>query len=236
MKNIKYIEIFVTIVYTENGSRNEGFMTEETKPIEPTVQPTEPTQPTEPAKPTEPFKSFLTQEDFDNETAKIRGNAERKTKAELLKALGIDSEDKLEVIKKAYENSLTEQEKVNEQLKQLDILKAELNESKAIITALSKLSNKPNDEVIKIVKMAKGLVSDDVTIEQALEEVMKLLQIQKPQVPTSTVIVTTPEPNPNTGEKNPFKENNMTEMGKLIKENPAKARELAKLANYPVNW
>ena len=235
MKNIKYIEIFVTIVYTDNGSRNEDYMTEElTKSIEPTA-PTEPTEPTEPPKPAEPFKSFLTQEDFDNETAKIRGNAERKTKSELLKMLGVDSEDKLEAIKKAYENSLTEQEKVNEQLKQLEVLKTELNESKAIITALSKLSNKPFDEVTKLVKMAKGLVSDDVTIEQALEEVMKMLQIQKPQVPTSTVVVTTPDtitPPAN----NPFKDGNMTEMGKLIKENPEKAKELAKLANYPINW
>ena len=102
--------------------------TVETKPTEEQLKVEEPPK-------VEPFKSFLTQEDFDNETAKIRGNAERKTKAELLKTLGIDSEDKLELIKKAYENSLTEQEKVNEQLKQLDTLRAELTESKAIITA-----------------------------------------------------------------------------------------------------
>lgn len=198
-----------------------------------TVETKKPEQPEQ--KTVEPFKSFLTQEDFDNETAKIRGNAERKTKAELLKQLGIDSEDKIEAIKKAYENSLTEQEKMNEQLKQLDVLKAELNESKAIITALSKLSNKPNDEVVKLVKMAKGLVSDDVTIEQALEEVMKLLKIEKPTVPDSNVVAKKPDTSP-TGENNPFKTNNMTEMGKLIKENPEKARELAKLVNYPVNW
>lgn len=209
----------------------------ENKPVE--VQSTKDveTKPEEASKTVEPFKSFLTQEDFDNETAKIRGNAERKTKAELLKTLGIDSEDKLEAIKKAYENSLTEQEKVNEQLKQLDILKAELNESKAIITALSKLSNKPNEEVVKLVKMAKGLVSDDVTIEQALDEVMKLIQVkpQKPQIPASQVVVTTPEP-ATTVIKNPFKDGNITEMGKLIKQNPEEAKKLAKLANYPITW
>ena len=212
-------------------------MTEEnTKPEEQQKETVETKKPEQPEQKTvEPFKSFLTQEDFDNETAKIRGNAERKTKAELLKQLGIDSEDKIEAIKKAYENSLTEQEKMNEQLKQLDVLKAELNESKAIITALSKLSNKPNDEVVKLVKMAKGLVSDDVTIEQALEEVMKLLKIEKPTVPDSNVVAKKPDTSP-TGENNPFKTNNMTEMGKLIKENPEKARELAKLVNYPVNW
>lgn len=207
----------------------------ETVETKPTVE--QPTEPKEPEKPTEPFKSFLTQEDFDNETAKIRGTAERKVKAELLKTLGIDSEDKLETIKKAYENSLTEQEKVNEQLKQLDTLKAELIESKAIITALSKLSNKPNEEVIKLVKMAKGLVSDDVTIEQALDEVMKMIQVQpeKPQVPASTVITKTPDTSPEPV-VNPFKENNMTEMGKMIKDNPEKARELAKAVNFPVTW
>lgn len=224
------------MIYNENGSRNEDFMAEvETVETKPTVE--QPTEPKEPEKPTEPFKSFLTQEDFDNETAKIRGTAERKVKAELLKTLGIDSEDKLEAIKKAYENSLTEQEKVNEQLKQLETLKAELIESKAIITALSKLSNKPNEEVIKLVKMAKGLVSDDVTIEQALDEVMKMIQVQpeKPQVPASTVITKTPDTSPEPV-VNPFKENNMTEMGKMIKEAPEKARELAKAVNYPVTW
>ena len=85
--------------------------------------------------------------------------------------------------------------------------------------------------------MAKGLVSDDVTIEQALEEVMKMIQVQqpqKPQVPQSQVVVTTPETT--TPVVNPFKDGNMTEMGKMIKDNPEKAKELAKLANFPINW
>ena len=37
------------------------------------------------------YRTFATQEDFDNETAKIRGNAERKTKAELLKTVKLPS-------------------------------------------------------------------------------------------------------------------------------------------------
>lgn len=204
----------------------------------PTVEPpAEPQKPQEPEKPAEPFKSFLTQEDFDNETAKIRGNAERKTKAELFKTLGIDSEEKLEAIKKAYENSLTEQEKVNEQLKQLDTLRNSLSEANAIITALTKLSGKDTSEVTKLVKMAKGLVGDDCTIEQAIEDVMKFVQVQNtnPQMPVSKVVVTTPEPSTQIT-NNPFKDDNMTEMGKMIRENPEKARELAKLANYPVTW
>jgi len=193
---------------------------------------------TEVEQPQQPFKSFASQEDYDNETAKIRGVAERKAKAELLKTLGIDSEDKLEIIKKAYENSLTEQDKITEQLKQLGTLKAELDESKAIITVLSKLSNKPNDEVVKLVKMAKGLVGEGVTMEQALEEVLTLVKKEQPQQtkpPTSNVIATTPQGTVEM-EQNPFKDGNMTEMGNLIRTNPEEARRLAKLAGFPVNF
>ena len=199
------------------------------------VQTQEQAKEQEPPKVVEPFKLFQTQADFDNETAKIRGNAERKARTELFKQLGIDSEDKLEALKTAYENSKTEQERIEEQLKQLDNLKAELAENKAIITALSKTSSKPAEEITKLVKMAKGLVSDECTIEQALDEVFALIQAQKPQIPTSQAVVTTPE-NTQVTENNPFKDGNMTEMGKLIKENPAKARELAKLANYPITF
>lgn len=217
-------------------------MTEQT--VETTVQTVEqPTQTVESPKQPEqiqpqPFKSFATQEEFDNETAKIRGTAERKIKAELLKLLGIDSEDKLSLVKSAYENSLTEQEKINEQLKQLDFLKAELAENKAIITALSKTSNKPAEEITKLVKMAKGLVSEECTIEQALDEVLALINKtpEKPQVPTSQVVVTTPE-NGIIAE-NPFKDkNNIDEIMKAIKNDPEKARQLAKAAGYsPIYW
>ena len=194
------------------------------------------TKPVEPAK-VEFYRTFTTQEDFDNETAKIRGTAERKAKNELLKQLGIDSEDKLEALKTAYENSKTEQERIADQLKQLDTLKAELAENKAIITALSKTSNKPADEITKLVKMAKGLVSDDCTIEQALDEVLTLVnkKEEKPPIPTSQVVTTIPDNNIPV-EENPFKTGNIDGMMKLIKENPEKARQLAKLANYPINF
>jgi hypothetical protein len=209
----------------ENG-KQEPVKTEvqiETKPIEPPK--------------VEFYRTFTTQEDFDNETAKIRGTAERKAKNELLKQLGIDSEDKLEAIKNAYQNSLTEQDKINEQLKQLDTLKAELAENKAIITALSKTSNKPAEEITKLVKMAKGLVSEDCTIEQALDEVINLIgkKEEKPQIPTSQVVTTIPDNNIPV-EENPFKTGNIDGMMKLIKENPEKAKQLAKLANYPINF
>lgn len=213
-------------------------MTEQT--IETTTQTTE--QPTvEPLKTTEqpqPFKSFATQEDFDNETAKIRGTAERKVRSELLKQLGIDSEEKLAQVKSAYENSLTEQEKITEQLKQLETLKAELATNKAIITALSKTSNKSEQEITKLVKMAKGLVSEDCTIEQALDEVLSLVgKVEKPQIPVSQVVVTTPETSAIV-EDNPFKDkNNIDGIMKAIKENPERARQMAKAVGYsPINW
>lgn len=197
----------------------------------------EPQKQSEPVQVQAPFKAFQTQEDFDNETAKIRGVAERKAENEILKALGIDSKDKLEAIKQAYQNSLTEEDRKNEALKELDNLKSTVAEKDAIIAALTKLSGKETSEVTKLVKMAKGLVSDDYTIEQALDEVMKLVNNQQPQQPK--IPVSQPMNNPPQGIptiENPFKNGNLTEAGKMIKENPQQARELARLANYPITW
>lgn len=203
----------------------------ENKPVETQTPPAETQAPIA-------FKTFQTEEDFNNETAKIRGTAERKARSELLKQLGIDSEDKLDAIKTAYQNSLTEQDRIAEQLKQLDTLKAELAENKAIITALSKMSNKPADEVSKLVKMAKGLVSEDCTIEQALEEVMKMVQVQPTEPQKPTIPVSQPMTVGSTAPivENPFKDGNLTKITQLIAENPDEARKLAKIANYKITW
>jgi hypothetical protein len=87
--------------------------------------------------------------------------------------------------------------------------------------------------------MAKGLVSEDCTIEQALDEVLSLIgkTTEKPQVPVSQVVVTTPETSVIT-EENPFKDkNNIDGIMKAIKENPEKARQMAKAVGYsPINW
>ena len=225
-----------------------------TNPVSFKVEPPENNQPIEnkqieqqqtpPATTTTPtaFKTFQTQEDFDNETAKIRGVAERKAENEILKALGIDSKDKLEAIKQAYENSLTEEDKKNEALKELDGLRNQITEKDAIIVALTKLSGKETSEVTKLVKMAKGLVGDDYSIEQALDEVMKMAQVQ-PNTQTqkqNTIPVSQPmsvgNTSPTTDKENPFKTGNLTEIGKIIKENPEQARQLAKAVNYPVTW
>lgn len=199
-------------------------------------EPIQPAEKQEPPKKEEAFRTFKTQEDFDNEIAKVRGSAERNAKKDFYKLLGIDSDDKIEAMKKAYQDSLTESEKQAEALKELESLKLSLAEKEATIKALKKFSNKDEEEISKIVKMAKGLVSDEVTLEQALDDVMKLFkQHQKDNIPSSTTTPKIPDNNLPTG-KNPFKEGNMTEMGKLIKEDVAKARQLAKEANYPINF
>lgn len=189
----------------------------------------------------EPFKTFVSQQDYDNEIAKIRGVYEHKAEANILKSLGLKPEDKdkLAKFKEAYEASLTKEEKQEEALKQLHDLQASISEKDAIITALTKLSGKTSEDVIKFVKMAKGLVSEETSIEQALDEVMELAKAKtqpKPQVSSQPLNQGSDN---GTIEKNPFKEGadfNVTEQGRLIKSDPVKARELAKRANYPINF
>ena len=185
------------------------------------------------------FKSFATQEDYDNEIAKIRGSYEHKAEMDLLKKLGIkpeEKDEKLKAFKTAYEASLTKEQKQEQELAQLQELKEQIAEKDAIIVALTKLSGKTSEDVIKYVKMAKGLVSDEMGIEQALNEVMEFAKPKKPQVITQPLnhgSDADPE------EKNPFKAGadfNVTEQGKLYKENPQKARELAQKAGYKISF
>ena len=219
---------------TEENKQNQN--QQDPQPPKEPQQPQQPPKQPEPPKEVPAFRTFKTQEEFDNEMAKVRGGAERNAKKDFLKMLGIDNEDKIEAIKQAYQNSLTEAEKKEEQLKELANLKLSLAEKEATITALKKFSNKGEDEITKIVKMAKGLVSDEVTLEQALDDVMKLFQQnQKQNVPSSQTTPKIPDGNEPTA-KNPFKDGNLTEMGQMIKENPEKARKLAKEAGYPINF
>ena len=191
-----------------------------------------------PAKDNQPFKVFASQEDFDNEVAKIRGVYEHKAEASILKQLGLKPEDKdkLTKFKEAYEASLTEKEKQDEKLRQLDELERAVAEKDAIITALAKLSGKTIDDVLKYVKMAKGLVSDEVTIEQALDEVMDFTKA-KPKIISQPLNMGSDGGSHD--EKNPFEKGNnfnLTKAGELIKQDINKARELAKKANYPINF
>lgn len=189
----------------------------------------------------QPFKSFATQKDYDDEMAKLRGSIEYKIESNILKALGLKPEekDKLAKFKEAYDASLTKEEKQQQELAKLTELQQSVAEKDATILALTKLSGKTSEDVTKLVKMARGLVSDEVTIEQAIDEVMELSNAkQQPQKPT---IVSQPlnQGSEENIEKNPFKQGkdfSLTEQGRLFKQDPNKARMLAKQANYPINF
>lgn len=185
-----------------------------------------------------PFKTYTSQKEFDDEAARIRHNAERNAEKEILKSLGLNPEDKakLNEFKKAYEQTLTEQEKtkltVNSQEKQIANLTAELQEQKMLVQALCKAGNQNIDDVQKVVKMAKGLLLGDnnISIEQAIEDVMLLVKPQK-QATTTTLPVGEPISQPNTvqeTQENPFKKEtyNLTQQGILLRTNPELAKKL----------
>ena len=176
-----------------------------------------------------PFKVFSTQEEFNNHSAGIMRNAQQKAEKEILHMLGLNpnEKDKLAKFKELYESSLTDAEKNAKKMEELsnDVtsLNAQVKEKDAIITALCKVSGKGIDDVSKLVRMAKGLVSEDMTIEQALEEVLKFTK----QEAHKTVPTGTPPPQVNNDaiENNPFKSGNITEQGKLVREDVEKARQ-----------
>ena len=176
----------------------------------------------------EPFKVFATQEEFNNHSAGIMRNAQQKAEKEILHMLGLspNEKDKLARFKELYESSLTDAEKNAKRMEELsnDVtsLNAQVREKDAIIAALCKVSDKKVDDVSKLVRMAKGLVSEETTIEQALEEVLSFTKPKANPVPTGT-----PPPQVNTGnaDSNPFKTGNITEQGKLVREDIEKARE-----------
>lgn len=177
----------------------------------------------------ENYKVFKTKEDFDNHSAGILNNAKHKAEKEILELLGLKPEEKekLSKFKEAYDNTLSDAEKKAEELTNLNNevgkLKSDLVEKDAIISALSKLTNKSVTDVEKLVKMAKGLVDENTTMDEALSEVFSLTKVEKPTVPQSTpptTNTTTPQPS------NPFKESNLTEQGKLMKKDIVEARRL----------
>ena len=103
----------------------------------------------------------FTQQQLDDTAAKARGSAERETRRKLLAQLGLkdDEEDKLLKFKEAYENSLSEEEK---RATEIEALKAEklqlsqdLEEKEYTIKALIAMTSKKEEDVEKIVKMAK---------------------------------------------------------------------------------
>lgn len=190
---------------------------------------------------------IFSQQDLDKTAAKARGTAERETKRKLLAMLGLkdDEEDKLIAFKEAYQNSLSDEEKRNAIMDELQAdnirLTQDLEEKDYVIKALIELTGKNEDDVEKIVKMAKGLKTDDNTIEDAIKEVMSMINIDKP---VDTTVEPTDNQNANipTGkpiqqpsrvvidnQENPFKAGqiNLTKQGQLLKTNPELAKKLA---------
>lgn len=196
------------------------------------------------------------QKDIDGAQAKARGTAERETRKKFLAQLGLkeDEEDKLLKFKEAYEASLSDEEKRNQVMEDLQaenlVLSQSLEEKDYVIKALVELTGKNEDDVEKIVKMAKGLKTDENTIEDAIKECISMLNIDnKPAEPN----VDTTQPNPNMPEgqpiqqpskvifesqDNPFKQGqiNLTKQGQLIKSNPELAKKLAKEAGYELKF
>nr|DAE34308.1 MAG TPA: hypothetical protein [Caudoviricetes sp.] len=183
-------------------------------------------------KTTEPYKTFISKEDFDKHSAGILNSAKNKAEKELLAMLGLkpDEKDKLAKFKEAYDATLSESEKQAKNLENLtsevNSLKSQIAEKDAIIATLGKLTGKTSADVSKYVKMAKGLVDENTTIDQALEQVLSFMKIEEPK--TNPVPAGKPlsNPAPVVTDENPFKTGNMTKQGELIRTDREKARAL----------
>ena len=213
---------------TENGLEEKKVVTPET---ENTV---------EEKKVVTPFKTFATQEEFDRHCAGVLNSAKAKAEKELLSMLGLkpDEKDKLAKFKDAYDSTLSEAEKQAKNLESLTAevaaLKAEVVEKEAIIAALSKCTGKSGEDVSKYVRMAKGLVDEETTMEQALDQVLSFAKGDAKPLPKGDPLK---EPDTQKAEVNPFKTGNFTEQGRLLKSDREKAREMYRAANgrYP-SW
>ena len=192
-------------------------------------------------------KTF-TQQDLDNMAAKARGTAERETRRRILAELGLkdDEMDKLSAYKQAYQASLSEEDRRNQVMEDLQAdnlqLSQSLEEKEYTIKALIQLTGKKEDDVEKIVKMAKGLKTEENSIEDAISEVIKMIN-PKPVEPISpqNIDIPTSQPiqQPSTNiqintQDNPFKAGsiNLTKQGELLKNNPELAKRLKAEAGY----
>lgn len=177
-----------------------------------------------------PYKTFASKEEFDKHSAGILNSAKNKAEKELLAMLGLkpDEKDKLAKFKEAYDNTLSESEKQAQTLENLtnevSVLKSQIAEKDAIISALSKLTGKNSSDVDKYVRMAKGLVDENTSIDQALEQVLDFLKVpeQKP-IPSGKPLN---DPNSIPTVENPFSSGNLTKQGEMIKSDKEKAREM----------
>lgn len=195
------------------------------------------------------------QKEYDDVAAKARGTAERETKKKLLAQLGLtlEDEDKLNAFKEAYEASLSDEERKNVELSNLQAekikLSQDLEEKDYIIKALIALTGKNEEDVSKIVKMAKGLKTEENTIEDAINEVISMVKpVESVTTPATQVVEVNPNmpsgqplQQPSTVsidvENNPFKKGasfNLTKQGQMIRTNPELARKLASEAGVRI--
>ena len=156
--------------------------------------------------------------------------AKNKAEKELLAMLGLklDEKDKLAKFKEAYDATLSESEKQAKNLENLNeevkSLKSQIAEKDAIISALSKLTGKNSSDVDKYVRMAKGLVDENTSIDQALEQVLDFLKVPESKpIPSGKPLN---EPNSAPTVENPFSNGNLTKQGEMIKSDREKAREM----------
>lgn len=179
-----------------------------------------------------PYKTFASKEDFDRHSAGILNSAKNKAEKELLAMLGLkpDEKDKLAKFKEAYDNTLSESEKQAKNLENLtsevNSLKSQIAEKDAIISALSKMTGKTSADVSKYVKMAKGLVDENTTIDQALEQVLSFMKVEEPKANPVPAGKPLSNPAPVLTEENPFKTGNMTKQGEMIRTDREKARAM----------
>lgn len=209
------------------------------------------TQPAATQVETKKEEKTYSQKEFDDNAASTRRATERETTKKLLAKLGLtpDDEDKLEAYKQAYDNSLSEEERKDAEMQQLQEdnieLLQDLEEKDYTIKALIQLTGKKESDVEKIVKMARGLKTDENSIDDAIKEVISMINIKEetpavqqtvnPNMPTSTAIQ---QPSTVTidVQDNPFKPGqiNLTKQGELMKTNPELAKRLKSEAGYKV--
>lgn len=232
----------------DNNITNEGTQINEGN----NIVTTEPTAPT--VENNKGNEKTYSQSDVDEQMRKTRLATEKDAKKKLLAQLGLtlDDEDKLNAFKEAYQNSLSDEDKRNQELTQLQTdkikLTQDLEEKDYVIKALFELTGKKEEDVEKIVKMAKGLKNDDNSIEDAIKEVISMINptenissnvttinptmpVSEPiQQPSTSVIINTQD--------NPFKAGqiNLTKQGQLLRSNPELAKQLAAEAGVTLKF
>lgn len=175
-------------------------------------------------------KTF-SQEDVNSIAAKEAKKAQEK----LFKEVGIEdfenAKEGLQKFKEWQDSQKTESEKQQEALQSLqgekETLTKTVSQLEAQISAMKAGVN--GDSVEDVIALAERLVTDDTTMDKAIEQVIKKYPQFSAQADNDTPTIVRPG-NPNGGKQtvNPFsKENwNLTEQGKLYKENPELYKQL----------